>query len=249
MSKAIALSGGMKLPAKLQKQLADAAQAEAAGIASSGGRFISAKDGKFTFQGNKLDNPLDVVVAGYTNVNAWYGGVLYNPDSPSSPVCWAISSDDKNMVPSNLSPDKQAETCAECWANQFGSAEKGDGKACSNGIRVAVFPVDSIKAGEHAIVKISATGIRSFRKYLEQLTKVARVPSYAVITSLQLEDKVVEASLSRGLPAKTISLVDQLRPTVQSDLLADFTPMAADAGKKKKASGSRRMKVVKKGKK
>lgn len=240
MSKALALTGG-NIPKALQKQLAQAALEESGREASSGGRFISAKGGKFSFQGNKLPNPMQVVVADYISVNTYYDPDRpYDEDKPASPICWAIGKDERMLAPAPASPDKQAATCAECKWNAFKSAENGKGKACKNTRRVAVFPLDAIKAGEHAVVKIAPASLTNWRKYIDQLTKVVNVPTYSVVTEITLDDKIIEVGLVKLLPAKTIAQVSQLRASVQSDLLADFTPSAEEPAK---AGGRKRVKV------
>lgn len=155
-----------------------------------GGNFISLKGGQFTYDGATLTQPLPVIVLDSVLENLYFEDD-YDPDNPAPPVCFAISRDLDDMVPDKSCPSPQAETCKECWANKFGSAEKGKGKACRNGIRLAVLPAHDINALSNvdaALVRLPVTSGKNYKGYVTRVEKGFKRPVFGLVTNMETED-------------------------------------------------------------
>lgn len=106
--------------------------------------------GQFEIGGKKIPgNKLTIVPVGLFYTKSWYE-FGYQPGAKDSPGCYAFGEgSDKGLVPHPAVPKKQSETCDQCPHNQFGTAEKGRGKRCSDKRRVIFILSDDLKrAGE-----------------------------------------------------------------------------------------------------
>jgi hypothetical protein len=183
-SKAIAKPGG-GLPADWKKQLAADAQEEAERTpAGSGNRISLKRNGQFSFQGADIGDSIDVIIVDHVAMKTYYDED-YDEDNPVPPACFALKPNAKNIAPHADSPEAQAETCAECWANEWGSG-RGRGKACSDKNRLALLHVDVLD--ELVMLEVPVTSGAAFNKYIGGLTKAAELPSYAVVTRLTMDD-------------------------------------------------------------
>ena len=99
------------------------------------------QDKQFSLPDGQKTDELEVVIVDFVARNEFYEGA-YDKDNMSPPACFAIGVAPNKLVASDNSPQKQADTCAECPMNAFGSA--GKGKACKNGRVLAVLPVDAL---------------------------------------------------------------------------------------------------------
>lgn len=187
---------GKQLPANWEKQMAaDAERAVKQEASVSVGQFMSIRGGILQFQqtpvpGNKFQG---VVLAAILE-NAYYTEE-FDPQNPSSPGCYAFSDptvdpeqQEKLMQPHELAPDRQSPTCGECQWNKFGTAEKGRGKACKNGRRMALIHVDDLKKDPKdwtvAFLKIPPTSLPGWASYVRSISDMAGRPPYAVVTEV-----------------------------------------------------------------
>lgn len=146
------------------------------------GDKIKISDKQFHLPNGEVADSLDVVIVDFVYYNAYYDSV-YDPDNVTPPACIALSPDPKGMVPSPNSPDPQNDTCAGCWANEFGS--KGKGKACGNRILIAVLPADADEGTELSIIDISPTATKGFSAYLGSVARALGKMPYEVITHVE----------------------------------------------------------------
>jgi hypothetical protein len=122
-----------------------------------GGKFISIKSGVMSFNGSPVPgNALDVVVVDSVLENQLYLG-KYNPDVVQVPDCFAFGRNEKDMVPHKDSANPQADSCAECPHNEWGSADTGKGKKCGNVRRLALIPADALDKGEEGVKETELT--------------------------------------------------------------------------------------------
>lgn len=158
-----------------------------------GGMFISTRGGNFTFDGATLTQPLPVIILDSVLENSFYAED-FDPDNPQAPTCYAIGTSPENMAPEDDCPEKQAEICKDCWANKFGSAEKGRGKACKNTVRLALLPCDQIEdpdalaEAEPAMMRLPVTSVKNYHGHYNRITKVLKSKEFGVITLLETED-------------------------------------------------------------
>lgn len=167
------------------------AQADEAG--SSGGKFVSVKKGKLHFDGQPVaGNELDVIVAHSIIEHAYYKDD-YDPDNLQSPVCFAFGSKVEDMVPHEKSSEPQSDRCKGCEWNEFGSADKGKGKACKNIMRLALLPAKPLEAevlakAEVAYMKLPVTSVKGFGQYVKRLATQFGLPPFAFVTRLGAVD-------------------------------------------------------------
>lgn len=173
------------LPANWKEQLREDAQEEAERTPAGTGNRISLKrNGQFSFQGADIGDSIDVIIVDHVAMKTYYDED-YDEDNPVPPACFALKPNAKNIAPHDDSPDVQAETCAECWANEWGSG-RGRGKACQDKNRLALLHVDVLD--ELVMLEVPVTSGAAFNKYVGGLTKAAELPSYAVVTRLTMDD-------------------------------------------------------------
>lgn len=187
-SKALASASSWKN--ELAKYATDDIAREPAGT----GTQISVRGGKFQYQGAVLEAPMHVVILDDVFENAWYDSP-FDPDNPTPPACYAVNSVREDIAPAEDSPKPQADTCAECEFNKFGSAERGKGKACRNGRKAAIISADEIgdveeiQKSEPAFIKISPTGLRLFAGYKKKIQKTLKLPLFAVVTEMDFDEE------------------------------------------------------------
>lgn len=184
-------SKAMVSMADFEKQMAAQANTDSARVGSGAdGSFLSIKGGSFTFQEADLGTEFEVVILDFVNEKAYYDGP-YDSDNPSSPACWAITHDDPSeMVPHPDSPAPQCESCAECWANEFGSADTGRGKACKDQRKLLMAAADDFAEEtpdkEIAFMRVPPTSLKAFDKFIKGLGKLSKRPCYGVTTDMSV---------------------------------------------------------------
>lgn len=171
------------------------------------GSFIGTGSGRWKIDGVTQTSPdLDIVIADAILENSLYTGT-YDPSTPAPPVCFALGREDGEMVPHEKSTNPQGTgdyragegyangaNCAECWANVYGSADKGKGKACKNLVRLGVIPAAGLVQGSVAktpvkFVKVPVTSGKAWAKYSGELADVEGLPAVAVITTATLSPR------------------------------------------------------------
>lgn len=195
---------------------ADAVVAAESESLSGGGAFIGLGQNQMTFNGAVVpNNEIHCVIldAIFENVN--YEGE-YDKDNPTGPRCFAYGryhkdgktifgidtwdDDTSEMKPHKAVIDRVCDTCAECPRNQFGSAEKGAGKACKNTRRLALIPVlGATKKGQFAInttdtehyataamayIKTPVTSTKIYSGFVQQVAGSLKRPPYGVFTRM-----------------------------------------------------------------
>lgn len=209
---------------------------DAAAVEEVTSRSISCRGGQFTFGTTTLNNPLDVIVLASAHENAYYGEEEWDPDNPSSPVCFALSMDGRDMRPHDASTDKQHETCKGCPKNEFGSADKGKGKACKNIRRLQLMMPGMLgkpDEAEVATMKPSVTNVKAWSEYVQALKAKLNRPPYAVVTRItNAPDKKSQYKLGFTLasqidmPQFGDGLVTKRAQSLQA-VMAPYQPRAA----------------------
>lgn len=161
----------------------------AASNETMGTPYISIKNSKFTLNDEKLGTSIDVVVLATAFDNAYYDRP-YNPDVIASPACFALAIDADDLEPDEDSPDVQAESCAVCPMNEFGSAENGKGKACKNGRRLLVATIKNgeVDLSNIAMLKIPPTSLKNWATYVRNLNLKHNKPAWSVLTNLTFDE-------------------------------------------------------------
>lgn len=242
------------LPANINEAFANEVAALQKRISAPSGDRITVTQAK-TF---KLPNGLEVdelecVILDFVAANFYYPTV-FDRNNIIPPDCFAIGLEPAGLVPSDNSPDKQCESCAGCWANQFKSASNGRGKACSNTRLLAVIPMDADVSTQPMILKVSATGLKSFDGHVGLVAQKFGVPvcgvttrismsddewaslRFNVIEKLDMKDPLLALAISLRGNAQTRLLVE---PDVTAAKAANEAPPARRAPAKKAVAGRR----------
>lgn len=174
-------------------------QAEAAANMERGapmGRNFSFKGGQMVFDGAPIkDNEVVVIIAGAVIEKAFYEGA-YDPDQPEAPVCFAFDTDPDNLAPNpDDVADLQNDICATCKWNEFGSADRGKGKACKDVRRLALIPAGTVakngdlelnensgelEKAEFGFAKLPPTSLTPFAAFVRQVANTMKRPPHGV---------------------------------------------------------------------
>lgn len=173
-----------------KEQLAKHAAAQQEKLPVSGsGNTISGRNGVFRYQGEELGDTIRVVVLDYAYHNNYYDRP-YDPDNISAQACFAISTMPLSMVPHETAPVPQAESCKTCWANEFGTDNRGRGKACRQGIVMALISEDQLGAeeAEIALLSLPPKSVANWGSFMRPRSKVLGLPSYAFIVDISFDE-------------------------------------------------------------
>ena len=194
-------------------------------LIASAGNFISNKGKLFGLPGSdETHNTLKCIVVDYIRINNLLPP--YRPNVRVIPKCWAIGRNDKLLVPSDNSPEKQAESCEGCKNNVFGSSPTGRGKLCSNTYRLAVVPPDATAESDIWLMKVSPTGLARWGNYVKS-AEVMHGPSgfLRLITEMSFNEKMEQPSLvfkAHSVHDK-LDVVLKLRARAQEEIVAEPT--------------------------
>lgn len=215
-----------------EDELAKQAEAAAAQEASTAvGAFFSTKSGVLSFNDQAMPgNQMAVIILDSIFENVLYEG-RYDADNPTPPTCFAFGRDD-SMKPHEVvfeAGQNQSDRCKGCEHNEWGSAEVGRGKSCSNRRRLAMIPAGHFtKTGEFeqieslshfetaglAFMKLPVTSVKSFAAYVKQLSGALRRPPHGVMTLIKL---VPDAKTQFQVTFEALGKVpDELMPAIMA---------------------------------
>lgn len=213
---------------------------------------LTVSAGQFMFQGNELGDELDVVVLDFRYLNRWYDGV-YDSDNPSSPDCYAVSMFEKDLIPAPNAMAAQADSCEVCELNQWGSADRGKGKACSNRRLVAMVHANDLDGDPNEVeivtLNIPSTSIRAFDKFYSEVRNVLKRPTIGVIVRMTLEPEGTYSLIHftvEGLinDKETVQMLAEKVSLSQDILEAGYEPTAQVEEKPKAKRKTRAKKKV-----
>lgn len=192
-------------------ELAKAAKAAQGTAAAAGGgaKRISIQGGVLQIDGNPVPgNELAMVVCDFVMENRFFTSE-YDPDNPTSPDCYAFGRELEELGPHDDCEDKQHATCKGCPQNEWGSSDKGRGKACRNTYKLLVIPAGELKDGRFVppeeaedlngdlyALSVPPTSLKAWTGYVATLAGRLR-PPWATYTKLIVRgDKKVQVALS-----------------------------------------------------
>lgn len=188
---------------------ADAAVTQEAN--TGGGQFFSIKSGQLSWQDNPLpNNEMAVIVLDHIFENVLYEDD-FDADNPSSPACFAFAHEEGDLKPHLITVEggmAQSETCKDCEHFQWGSADKGRGKACSTTRRIAMISAgsldddhefkgledqDYLEGAEIGYLKLPVTSVKAYASYVKQMANSLRRPPFAMVTRVRVipDDKTI----------------------------------------------------------
>lgn len=188
--------------ANWEEELAKQADAAASQEASTGGgQFFSMKSGVLSFGGNQLpNNEMAVVILDSIIEYTYYEGD-YDADNPQSPACFAFGRDENTMTwHENSLPEYAGKLCKDSDINQWGSAEKGRGKAAKNTRRLGMISAGQFKDGKFiqiddpdhfesavpAFMKLPVTSINGYGTFVKQVAGTLRRPPHGIFTRVKV---------------------------------------------------------------
>jgi hypothetical protein len=191
------------------------AQQYASGESGGGGEFLSTKGGVLTFEGDQLPgNQMAVIILDAVQERTLYT-TKYDATAETNlpPICYAFGRSDEDMAPHPSMQaglhyfQPQSEECATCPHNEWGTADTGRGKACSQRRRLALLPAgyyvprkgsrdfdlhlytdaDHYAHADIAYLKLPVTSVKDWGRYVTQLAASHRRPPLAAISRVYLE--------------------------------------------------------------
>lgn len=210
----------------VEKELAEYASSESAREKTVGSEKLSIRGKRFTYKEQSLGTELNVIILASVFENSYYDAV-FDEDHPTPPACFALSLDQDELAPHESSPDKQNEICDGCPQNEWGTAKKGRGKACSNKRRLVLFNAEDEDFSESEMVTliIPPTSLRNWKGYVKSLEKRLNRPPFGVVTKLTIDEEsdwpvvgfelvepidnpeVIQVLISRKAEAEELALV------------------------------------------
>lgn len=233
-----------KSMATVKQKGIERAKRQSAVTESTESNLISTQGGELTLNDRKLPEPFYCIVLDQCIENAKYGKE-WEPGSKEIPICFAISpamSQLKegetlldNLKPHHNSPDPQSDSCATCPHNEFGSAEKGGGKACGNRKRISLVPADTVSNPnpEVAMLKIPPTGLKPLNSYIAFLNRVEEIPLEFAISAVSMR-KLTPTSIQKTpafefdsvINVDVVEDIDKLIEATRKDLVRPYEKMS-----------------------
>lgn len=181
---------------------------------AGGGKFFSTRAGVLQFDDTPLPgNQVCAIIASWCLENVFYEGA-FDADNRTPPTCFAFCKDpdaiDEMGPPEIVDKEeeftRQADSCAECPQNEWGSASQGRGKACSNRRRLAILPAGTYKplgrgggfdlemiddeehfrTADAGFLKIPVMSGKGFDNYVKEVAELFTRPLFAVYTRIYL---------------------------------------------------------------
>jgi hypothetical protein len=193
--------------ADVEKLYAEEAKAAAEAAPVSGGvPMVSLKGEQFQIGETFLPDPLEAIVVAEVMQNIYYDSP-YNADNPTSPGCFAmalaVKGAEGQMTSHETSPNRQGGVdfkCQGCEMNQFGSAEIGKGKACSNYRKLALVMTsdpgfkDPDTPLTWATMSLPPTSLGDWGKFVMGLDRVEHRPPHGVVIKFTFDRRNPDAN-------------------------------------------------------
>lgn len=253
--------GGSTALANWQEELAAQAKVAVASedtAATGGGRFFSTRAGVLSFDEAQLPgNQMACVIVDSIMENVYYEE-KFDPDSKQPPTCYAFGRDADTMEP-HEEVDKheeftrQSDLCKNCPQNEWGSADTGRGKACSNRRRLALIPAGTYRTlgkgggfeleleedashyanAELAYLKLPVMSVKGFASYLKQVAEQFGRPLHGVLTRIWLEPDPksqfrIKFELIENAPDDIIPVLMARHKAAMAEIEFPYIPRADD---------------------
>ena len=172
----------------IQEQVAQqiARQNETAQGLRSSGSYIGFKNAQLKVDGISIPaNQLDVRVLAALSERAWYSKD-FDADAVQVPDCYTLDDD----VPHEQAVKPQADTCADCKHNKWGSAIRGKGKACRESARVIVIPANvPLASAQMYTAKVPVTSLSTVVAFTSRCGQANKLMGEFVTRLSVTEDK------------------------------------------------------------
>lgn len=171
--------------------------------APSGDKIMVTQSKMFRLpDGRESPGPIQAVIVDFVSYNTYYDA-NYSKDTYVPPKCFALGIEPAGLEPSKAAIEPQSDTCASCWANQFGTDPNGGkGKACQNTRMLALLDHRGDESTPLMLLKVSSTALRSFDSYIGNIARSFKVPPRGVLTEISFAEELDYPSLRFGNPTK-----------------------------------------------
>jgi hypothetical protein len=176
----------------------EAAIAGAMEASTTNSTFFSLRGGILSLNEAPIpDNRMAVVILDSILENVYYDKP-FNPDVVTAPKCFAYGRNEMTMAPHEVITElgqEENETCTGCPQNEWGTANIGRGKACSNRRRLSVIAAGKLDGrsfepydDEHfatspmALLKLPVTSVKPYAAFVANLVNVLKRPPFGVFT-------------------------------------------------------------------
>lgn len=239
------------LPVDWQDEMRQIAKAGRESLASlGGGQFFGTRGGQLTLNGSPIpDNEICAIVVDWIFEKTFYEDD-FDPDNPAMPTCFAFgrapdvtgfNAGQTELEPHEKVTDQQCEACDACEWNEFGSADRGQGKGCKDSFRLAVIAAGTPdKSGEWNIpdeeeffeaqklyfLRVPPTSIKAWKGYVDQVDGVFNRPPFGIFTQIKLIPDPKNQFVVEFKPLEKVP--DHLMPTVFSRYKQAIEPGVVD---------------------
>lgn len=244
-----------------QEQLeADAAIAAKQEESTSTSNFFGLKAGQLTWQGEPVKgNEMVCVILDSILENVYYAG-SYDSEVPQAPQCYAFGRNGSMAPHAKVVEEGTAQhpTCDGCQWNEFGTAEKGKGKACRNSRRLAIIVAGTLLKGEYELfaeahsfesaqigfMKLPVTSVKAYAAYVKQLYGALKMPPHGVVTRISVvpdaktQFRVEFEAYSAKLPDEVMGVIMGRRKEAMATI--EFTYSKIDPEKEANAAPGKR---------
>jgi hypothetical protein len=232
------------------------------------GTFLSTRGGILSLGEEEMPgNQVCVIITDWVRENTLYAE-RFNPDSPMPPICYAFArgpAEEEEMAPHpSMQADlkyfePQSDTCKVCPHNQWGSADKGRGKACQNRRRLSMIPAGvflpkrgsrdfdleiftdpkDFETSDPVFMKLPVTSVENWGKFVNQVGQALNRSPDGVITRIFIEPHakyqyVVNFELLEKVPDELVQVVMRRADLAQQAQIEGYMPpreeTAAPAG-------------------
>lgn len=246
------MSTDIALPFDLQAELAKFAKDAAAKERPQVSR-ISFKSGVMSYQGAPIPgNKMEVIIVASAHRHTLYKQP-YDPDTPVSPDCFALSEEGDGIAPHENVTNPEHTSCDGCPMNEWGSIRllnpksKSKGKACKQGRRLVVMPAnqatsaDEVTKAEIALVDLPVTSVKNFATLVNVVAASRQRPVWAVVTVMQAQPHVTNQFEVTFTPVRLIEDEEALRAIMarrEEALRIALTPFEGTGGEADPAVGA-----------
>lgn len=142
---------------------------------------ISTANKLFTLpDGTSNPGPMRVIILDYRNTRQYFPNP-FNANNIKPPVCFAQAKAIPDLAPDPSCEQPQHESCTECPLNAWGSDPNGGkGKACKNGVRLALTPADSSISPVY-ILDVTPTGLSSWNSLMSACNQLGQDPIQFIV--------------------------------------------------------------------
>jgi hypothetical protein len=198
----------------------------------AGGKYFSLKSGQLSFNDAPVPgNEMTVVILDHV-MEVTYYDTDYDADEVTPPAAYAIARTEDELVWHEDSiPEYAGEKVKGSDIFEWGSADKGKGKAAKEKRRIAIIAegdLDDIANAEVAFLKIPTTSIKGYAQYVKNLNDTLKRPPLGVLTRIKVvpdaktQFKVLFTMVEQITDGDVIGELLDKQPSVQEQLFAGY---------------------------